>query len=343
MVPAAPADWKRSRMPSPRTTFFFDATDADLARWRSLDPDREPHRLVLGEHYWIVLTWRRLADAGLDVVLDNRVSADGPVVFYAGDKRAVERAHVRARSRALLVATRSDRNPVGYADVEVVQNAASADGERCFHVPHWRQPGLIVRDGARGDRPRVLLFPGTRQNLHPGFLDGEWQGFLQARGLEMRCHFQATGDRPPAYHDLHDVDLMLAVRPSGATVVRNKPAWKLFNAWLAGVPALLGPEAGYRELREGPLDFIEVDGPAAARRAIERLLGEPGLYRGMVENGLQRGRDYDDSANVARWRVLIEEVLAPRAMEEARAPTPRWKRRLRDGAARLRRTLRGKA
>jgi hypothetical protein len=54
------------------------------------------------------------------------------VVFYAGDKRAVRRAF-DPRGRALLVAVRSDRHPVGFADVEIVQNASSADGARTFY------------------------------------------------------------------------------------------------------------------------------------------------------------------------------------------------------------------
>ncbi|GAB3340226.1 glycosyltransferase family protein [Marilutibacter aestuarii] len=328
-------------MPPMRTTFYLAVDDAEIARWRALDPDREPHRLVLGEHYWIVLSYLRLRDAGADVALDNRMPAEGPVLFYAGDKRRAWDACRRAGSRALLVSVRSDRHPVGFADVEVVQNASSADGRHAFHVPHWPQPGLVVRDPGRGDRPRTILYPGTPQNLHPGFRDGAWQDFLAARGLHMRSH-APDGDVPPAYQDLATVDLMLAARPSGARLVRNKPAWKLFNAWLAGVPALLGPESGYRELREGPLDFIEVDGPAAAMAAIDRLLADPALYAAMADNGRRRGEAFSNEATVARWRRLIDEVLLPRAREQQAHPTAAWRRQCRDLGARLRRMVQGK-
>ena len=326
------------------TTFLLDVPDAALADWRALDPDAEPQRLVLGEHYWIVLTWRRLRAAGLDVRLGNDVPDAGPVVFYAGDKRAVWRRYRQRRSRALLVAVRSDRHPVGFADIEVVQNADSADGRRALHVPHWPQPGLLPRDPARGDRPRTILYPGTPQNLHPGFGDAAWQAFLARHGLEFRCHAPGEDGTPPDYHDFRDVDLLLATRPSGARLVRNKPAWKLFNAWLAGVPALLGPESGYRELREGPLDFIEVDGPEAATAAIERLLGDPGLYRAMVDNGLRRGAAFTDAATLARWQALIRDRLEPqaRALALAARPVPAWRRQLRELSTRLRRALRGK-
>lgn len=324
------------------TTFFLDVPDAALADWRALDPDREPQRLVLGEHYWIVLSYLRLRAAGLDVRLDNDVPATGPVLFYAGDKRALWRRYRRNRSRALLVAVRSDRHPVGFADVEVVQNAESADGRRALHVPHWSQPGLVARDPARGDRPRTILYPGTPRNLHPGFNEAAWLEFLDRHGLRFQCHAAAADGTPPDYHDFREVDLLLATRPSGARLVRNKPAWKLFNAWLAGVPALLGPESGYRELREGPLDFIEVDGPDAAMVEIGRLLDDPGLYRAMVDNGLRRGAGFTDAATAGRWRLLIEDVLEPRARQLAGRPVPGWRRRARDLSMRLRRALHGK-
>jgi hypothetical protein len=317
-------------------TFCLDVDDKDIASWRGLCPDDAPQRLVLGEHYWIALSHVRLRDAGVDVRLDNRVPDDGIAVFYAGDKRMAWAA-ARRGSRALLVAVRSDRNPVGFADIEVVQNAASADGARAFHVPHWPQPGLLPRDPGRGDVLRTLLFPGTSQNLHPGFRAQPWQDFLQKRGLEFRCHYATPQGAPPAWHDYRDIDVMLAIRPSGATLVRNKPAWKLFNAWLAGVPAILGPESGYRELREGPLDFIEAAGPDDAMAAIDRLLSEPGLYAAMVDNGRTRGRAYTNAATVQAWCNLDADVLQPAWRELQRKPTTLLVRRLRDLAARLRR------
>ena len=71
-------------------------------------------------------------------------------------------------------------------------------------------------------------------------------------------------------------------------VLETKPASKLVNAWAAGVPAMLGPEPAYRELRSSPLDFLETPAAEAVLDAIDRLRGEPGLYAAMAENGLRR-------------------------------------------------------
>ena len=314
-------------------TFFLAGDDAALASWRGLQPDREPQRMVLGEDYWIVQTWARLRDAGLPVALDNRVPDDGVAVFYAGDKRAVRKAF-DAGSNALLVAVRSDRHPVGFADVEIVQNASSADGRRTMHVPHWPQPGLLPRDPARGDAVRTVLFPGTPQNLDAGFHSPGWKAFLAQRNLVFRTH-ELDADST-AWNDYRGVDALLAIRPQSMGFIRNKPGWKLFNAWLAGVPAILGPEAGYRELRRGPLDFIEAATPAAAMQALQRLLDEPGLYRAMVANGSVRGRDYTVAETLRRWQRLLEQ-LATRSADPARRPQSRFVRGCREAWFRLRR------
>lgn len=317
------------------TTFYADVPDAELAGWRALRPDAEPQRLVRGDECWIAQTHARLRDAGAAVRMDNRVPNAGVVVFYAGDKRAVRRAF-DPRGKALLVAVRSDRHPVGFADIEIVQNASSADGVRTRHVPHWPQAGLLPRDAGRGARIRTVLFPGTPQNLHPGFAGEAWRRFVADRGLEFRCHYANAGATAPAWHDYREVDVMLAVRPAQMGLVPHKPAWKLFNAWLAGVPAILGPEAGYRELRRDPLDYLEAGDPDAAMQALARLLDEPGLYPAMVANGTARGADFTVEATLQRWQRLLAQ-LAVLCADPARRPQSRFARGRREAWFRLRR------
>lgn len=315
-------------------TFLLDVGDEDIASWRALCPDREPQRLVLGEHYWIAMTYARLRDAGADVRVDNRVPREGIVVFYAGDKHKVWAA-VRRGSHALLVAVRSDRHRVGFADVEVVQNASSACGRRSFHIPHWPQPGLVPRDPSRGTALRTVLFPGTPQNLHPGFSSREWLDAMAERSVGFRCSSTESGGAR-AWHDCSDVDLVLAIRP-GSGEVANKPAWKLVNAWLAGTPAILGPECAYRELRRDALDYIEATDPATALAGIDRLRASPALYAGMVAHGRERGRAHADQAVTAAWLALADDVLEPGWHCQRQHPVPIALRRMRDAAAHVRR------
>lgn len=319
-------------------TFFLAAPDDALAQWRALRPDATPQHLLRGEDYWIALTYARLRDAGMPVRLDNRVPDGGVVVFYAGDKRAL-RAGLRGDSRVLCVAVRSDRHPVGFADFEVVQNRAAADGTRALYIPHWTQPGLIPRDPARGSLLRTVLFPGTPQNLDEGFRSSRWHAFLAARGIGFRGH--ETVAAAAAWHDLRDVDALLAIRPARLGVIANKPAWKLFNAWSGGVPAILGPELGYRELRRDQLDYLEAADVDEAMTALARLQDEPALYAAMVEHGRAKATEFGDAATCARWRVLIEGLLQPAAAAQRRQSlaSVRWRRRRSALVARLRRLV----
>ena len=131
---------------------------------------------------------------------------------------------------------------------------------------HFPQPALIARDPARGDRIENIAYKGLSGNLHPEFHGKAWREFLAARGLRWVTdaveESQSRDDKSKlAWNDYREVDLVLAVRlPSRNVLGRSdlhprKPATKLYNAWRAGVPALLGPELAYRELRESPLEL----------------------------------------------------------------------------------------
>ena len=71
-----------------------------------------------------------------------------------------------------------------------------------------------------------------------------------------------------------------------------KPSTKLVNAWIAGVQALLGPEPGFQDIRQTPLDYFEVKTPVEVLNAIHRLRSQPALYEQMVSNGLKRAGVY---------------------------------------------------
>jgi len=112
-----------------------------------------------------------------------------------------------------------------------------------------------------------------------------------------------------AWPDYRAVDVLIAVRPPDRRLYLAKPATKLVNAWLAGVPAILGEEFAYRELRRSPLDYIEVASIDDARRAVRRLRDEPILYQAMVDNGRRRAREFTITSITEHWRKLLFDIL----------------------------------
>jgi hypothetical protein len=302
-------------------TFFLD--DGEVGALRGLDPDRDWRELQRGERAWVLQTYLRLADAGYPVQLASRLPESGVVVFHAKQRRALPlRRRSRGRSGLVFVAVRGDVKQAGGADFELVQNRRSADGLGRLFIPHWPQPGLLPRDAARGSRLERIAYKGFDRNLHPYFRGAGWRSFLASHGIEWvvdSVPFAEGGTRGEAleWPDFRAVDAVLAVRPAACPRRDSKPATKLYNAWLAGVPALLSPDVAFRELWRSPLDFLEVTGPAAARSGVQRLLAEPDLYRRMVANGRARAAEFSADAVLAHWLELLEEILPARLVRRA--------------------------
>jgi len=301
-----------------RCTFFL--AGEDLESLSRIDPDRDWRELQTGERAWILQTWLRLRRAGHPVELSGTAPEDGLVVFHAKQKRELLRQRSRLRN-AILVGARADNREPLIADFEILQNGCFADGRRRFFMPHWPQSGLIPRDPDRGERIERIAYKGFAANLHPAFRAPAWTDFLAAEGIEWVVDAAAFAGRNRLdldWPDFRTVDLVLAVRPEERKLRRSKPATKLVNAWLAGVPALLGPELAFRELRRSELDYLEVASVAEAREAVLRLRRDPGLYRAMVDNGLQRGVEFAPEALVPRWAELLFETI-PALAEERRS------------------------
>lgn len=120
---------------------------------------------------------------------------------------------------------------------------------------------------------------------------------------------------------------VLAIRDCPPVVLATKPASKLINAWKAGVPALLGPEPAYRELRTSPLDFLEAASAEAVLDSIDRLQQESVLYRRMTEHGAKRAQAFDVNMLTQKWLSLLEEARE-RNRRETRNPLLRYARYL---------------
>lgn len=283
--------------------------ERDLASLGRLDPDVDWAEFVRGERAWILQTYLRLHQAGHPVVLSGEPADTGFVIYHAKHAgRLLRRAH--RLHRAILVGVRADNSEPASADFEVEQNGVYADGRRRFWVPHWPQPGLLPRDPRRGSRLERVAFKGFLANLDPAFRSPVWSEWLARRGLRWELdavEFEQLGwtSARLSWNDFRETDLLLAVRPGDPLRHTNKPATKLCNAWHAGVPALLGPEPAYRELRRDPLDYLEVTSVEQATAAIDSLLAAPDLYERMVGHGRSRAAEFATGKILARWVELL--------------------------------------
>lgn len=298
---------------------FYYPREALPMAMEDFDPERDWALMRSGAEVWILQTWGWLRRLGHDFPLVDTVPARGVLIYANAHKRRVA-AQLARGNAALLVGLRADRRPSWISDIEVVQNPLLENGRHLRYMPHWPQQGLLPRDAARGATIRCVGFKGHVQNLAPGFGSPAWREALRERGIDWQVRGGAEQDdqrRAEAWHDYRELDISLAIRASrrGRQLHMRKPPTKLYNAWRAGVPAILGPEAAYRALRQSPLDYIEAATPDEALAAIDRLRRDPVLYMAMVDNGRRRGGAYAPERIARRWLALIESDLLPAARQ----------------------------
>jgi hypothetical protein len=280
--------------------YFYVPHLPSVEMLEAMDADRDWAHFQISADNWVTQAYLRLPRAGTAAV--RTAPESGIVVTHTSHLTQLLKEAPR-RHQLTIVSVRSDKMLPRYeADFEVVQNHTQAMGSwRRIFVPHWPQPGLIRRDEGRGATVATVGYLGDPDNLHPDYTSPDWVACLERQGLRWRCAGgRADGSGTRAWNDYSEVDVVVAVRPRREDLA-CKPATKLVNAWLAGVPAVLGPEVGYQELRRSDLDYIQVSDAGEAADAVRRLATTPSLYFEMVENGRQRARWFDVPAVTERW------------------------------------------
>lgn len=212
---------------------------------------------------------------------------------------------------SFVVGCRGDGSQPTLCDFTVVQNKVGVDSETDIFIPIWPQPGLIPRRSERGSTIENIVFKGDEINLYEPFRSPEFKQELEKLGVKLRINGKPKNE-PVMWHDYSTDDLVLAVRDLTEKDALVKPASKLVNAWIAGVPALLGPEPAFGEQRQSDLDYIEVTTPEAALEAVKLLKSQPELYQKIIANGLKRAEDFTTEKMIQRWYELLAGPVADR-------------------------------
>ncbi|HVF63577.1 MAG TPA: hypothetical protein VNE58_06265 [Casimicrobiaceae bacterium] len=276
----------------------------DLDAWTEADIDRNAGRFRSGVDVWIVQTYLHVRDA---------LAADGWQVSLASDFKpgAICVAHWdelhRLRWRAplaYLIGVRADRPPVLTADKVVRQNTLAADDARTVGIAPWPQPGMRRRREERGNEVKRVGYFGRMAMAPSFFSDPAFRRALDDLNLEF----------VPSEHDWQDygdVDVVIAFRTAPPSLLRHKPVTKVSNAWLAGVPAIVGPEPAYLQLRRDENDMCVAHDAAEVIAELTRLKREPGHYAAMRKRAVARASEFDVPALRDRWLTFFRERVAP--------------------------------
>lgn len=283
-----------------------------------MSDEARTQRSVSGLDNWIILPYQYFRAAGANVT-HSAIPKPGVINIAAGRDLAI-----RDRGIApFVVICRADAHPPQIANFIIEQNGLRAGAPRTACLPHPPQPALIPRDPSRQGLS-ILAYKGAAKHLEPDFKDEAFCARLIESGVTLRIDDYAdqTGEPAHAMHDFHAVDAVLAVRNITESDAVAKPANKLVNAWRAGVPAILGPEPAYQELRRSELDYIEVKSGAEALTALARLAADPALYAAMIENGHTRAEAYTEEQVYGLWPDVFNGPVQEEFERWSRLPYP---------------------
>ena len=115
--------------------------------------------------------------------------------------------------------------------------------------------------------------------------------------------------RAQEWRDYAAADVVVAVREADPGLHVAKPPSKIINAWLAGVPAILGRESAPRSLRTNDLDFVEVDAtPDAVFAALAKMKRDPAYYAQLRARCDVKAAEFSRAALAKKWADLIDEI-----------------------------------
>ena len=257
---------------------------------------------------WIIQTYLQLKKLNLNVNISDKWPQSGTVVLLSNNPSLYElKKNISKINKDIIIITiRADEiqwRPL-LSDIEIVQNGVFANEKDTYFIPHWPQPGIIKRDNSRGHLIENIVFNGGKGSLCEEFYSDKWLSELSDRKINFEINTEHTKTN---WGDYSTADLLLAVRPSFKDKLNrsDKPASKLINSWFAEVPALLGSEIAYLELKESEFDFLEVNCIQDGLNAIDYLRSSETTYFQMVQNGIKRSKNFTSDKISQRWKYLL--------------------------------------
>jgi hypothetical protein len=296
---------------------YFYLPRSYLSRPLPTSPGANAPEFGLGIYAWILQTYLYLRENSFPCELTDRFPSEGIVLAHHNTLRGPLLSSV-PNTKLLPICIKADGSRHPLAPLHIVQNPDAADARRgCYYLPHWPQPGLLPRSAERGDRFETIAYFGHIANLAPELRSPDWEKRLAAMGLQWqpivnRHHWSDCQSVDSRWNDYRAIDAIVAIRGFGRRRTHtDKPATKLYNAWLAAVPTVMGVESAYRTEGRDRVDYLEVTSLEETFAALEKLGDDPALRRTLVDNGSIAGRQFTPAKILDRWRAFLLDVAIP--------------------------------
>jgi hypothetical protein len=270
-----------------------------------------------GKYNWTVKTYGYLSKMGFPCRLTHELPDEGVIVTH----REFFKNTMIPNRRQLFVCAVADfwRHP--FAQLHIVQNPSdplllhAKPAWPATRIPLWPESGLIPRDPARGDLLVNVGYFGLPPRLAPQLRSEKFATRLREHGFNFRI---VPRDR---WNDFSDTDAVLAVRSFAPVSWHKFPPSKLYNSWLAGVPALLGSETAYQAERRSEYDYFEVHSADEVLETLLRLRGDARLRAAVARNCAERAVGVSPLRVAETWIAFLTNVAAPALQDWQRRST----------------------
>jgi hypothetical protein len=111
---------------------------------------------------------------------------------------------------------------------------------------------------------------------------------------------------PDRWHDMSEVDVLVAVRSFDRKLYHGKPPSKLFHAWRAGVPLIAGWDSAYSAIGHPGRDYLRVESWAELQGQLIQLAQDQRAYKRLVRQGCQRAPEVSHEAIAQVWLEALE-------------------------------------
>ena len=289
-----PSEWPENGIP-----------ETPIADWRA--KDLWPLGKNIGIYSLTIQTYLRLKSNNFPCEIIDSIPDQGILIAHRdvlpNDPRLLNK-------NLLVVCIKAERTPHPFASLHVVQNPIEKkELSPCwnpFYIPHWAQRDLIKRDENRGDKFENIAYFGRKVNMAPELKSSTWVEQIEQLGLNW---VPVTEDEH--WSNYSHVDAILAVRSFDRQTYDAKPATKLFNAWRAGVPAIVGNDSAFSAEQRSDLDFIQVTTVEDAIEAMKQLRDNAQLRKAMAENGFRRAKEIEFEMITKIWENFVSNHAMP--------------------------------
>jgi hypothetical protein len=250
---------------------------------------------------WIYQTYLELRTVFPEIDLSNRPPDIG--LFIAHDS-AIPGDFVPS-SNQIFVSVTADGPRHRGADVYVCQNRHQS--RRCkngIFIPHWPEKDLIFRHFDRQERFENIFYFGDRKNLDPAFSSTFWKTELAERKLNW-----IVVDDPERSRDYSDVDCVIAIRSFSKNGFARKPASKLVNSTIAGVPAICGNEIAFREFAKPGSGYLEASNIEQTLQHIDFLKNSPKERTRLIQSARSALNIYSRDAVRDAWIEALRDFV----------------------------------